>query len=268
MYWLLPNRFPNEIFIEKYIFLFRFLSSNTKELLSLQSYFIQNSSPMEPKPYKIDDQSTDTVCEPPARYGCVTTVFIEPDKRYSYADYLSWADNKRRELFDGIAKLMSGVNYLHNVVTVNLTSIFRQFVKKKKGKCKIFHAPFDVRLPKNDETADNKIYTVVQPDICVVCDPSKIDEKGVIGAPDLVVEVMSPSNHRLMMRKKFDLYEEVGVKEYWVVYPQSGLTVFLLQDNGKYDDGITYDIIYTPDAKVPVHTIEGLEIGLKELFED
>ena len=230
--------------------------------------FHSNPNPMEPKPYKENDQSTGMVCEPPARYGCVSTVILDPDKRYSYADYLTWADNKRRELFDGIAKLMSGVGYIHNVVTVNLISIFRPFVKKRKGKCKIFHAPVDVRLPKNGETANDQIFTVVQPDICVVCDPSKIDEKGVIGAPDLVVEVLSPSNTKLMMRKKFDLYEEAGVKEYWVIYPKSGLTVFLLQDNGKYDEGITYDIIYTPDAKVPVRTIEGLEIGLKELFEE
>jgi Uma2 family endonuclease len=142
------------------------------------------------------------------------------------------------------------------------------FIKRRKGKCEIFHAPVDVRLPKNGETADNKIYTVLQPDICVVCDPSKIDEKGIIGAPDLVVEVQSPSTAKYVMSKKFDIYEEAGVKEYWVVYPKAGLTVFLLQDDGKYDDGTTYDIIYTPDAKVPVRTIEGLEIELKELFEE
>ena len=223
---------------------------------------------MESKPYKIDDQSAGMVCEPPARYGCVSTVCLDPDTRYSYADYLTWADNKRRELFDGIAKLMSAPNIIHSGITAGLLGRIWPFVKKRKGKCRVFHSPVDVRLPKNGEAADDKIYTVVQPDICVVCDPLKIDEKGVIGAPDLVVEVLSPSNTKLMMSTKFNLYEEAGVKEYWVVYPKSGLTVFLLQDNGKYDDGTTYDIIYTPDAMVPVHTIEGLEIGLKELFED
>ena len=220
---------------------------------------------MEPKPYNLDDQPADSIiCEPLVQYGAIN---LDPAKRYSYADYLMWVDDKRRELFDGIAKLMAGVNFVHNAITVNLTYFLRQFVKKKKGNCKIFHAPYDVRLPKNGETADDKIYTVVQPDIFVVCDPSKIDEKGIIGAPDLVVEVLSPSNTKLMMRTKFDLYEESGVKEYWVVYPRSGVTVFLLQDDGKYDNGTTYDIIYMPDAKIPVHTVEGLEIGLKELFE-
>ena len=220
---------------------------------------------MEPKPYKIDEQPCDKVCEPPTPYGIPAISF---DTRYTYADYLTWTDNVRRELVDGIAKLMAGVNYLHNAMTVKLTIFLGQFIHKRKGKCKIFHAPFDVRLPKNGETADNKIYTVVQPDICVVCDPSKIDEKGVIGAPDLIVEVQSPSTAKYVMSTKFDIYEEAGVKEYWVVYPKAGLTVFLLQDNGKYDAGTTYDIIYTPDAKVPVHSIEGLEIGLRELFED
>ena len=221
---------------------------------------------MEPKPYKTDDQPAgDIICEPLVHYGAIN---LDPAKRYSYADYLTWADDKRRELFDGIAKLMSGPLTKHAGITIDIAGRIWSYIKKRKGKCKIFHAPFDVRLPKNGETADDKIYTVVQPDIVVVCDPSKIDEKGIIGAPDLVVEVLSPSNTKLMMRTKFDLYEESGVKEYWVVYPKSGVTVFLLQDNGKYDNGTTYDTVYTPDAKITVHTIEGLEIGLKELFED
>ena len=223
---------------------------------------------METKPYKENDQPVTILCEPPAPYGCVSTVILDPEMKYSYADYITWADNKRRELFDGIAKLMSAPSFLHANITAGLLSIMRSFVKKRKGKCKVFHAPFDVRLPKNGERENDKIFTVVQPDVCVVCDPSKFDEKGVIGAPDLIVEVLSPSNTNLMMRKKFDLYEEVGVKEYWVVYPKSGLTVFLLQENGKYDEGTTYDLIYTPEAKVPVHTIQGLEISLKEIFEE
>jgi len=216
---------------------------------------------MEPKLYKTDDRSGDIVYEPLAVYG-MSEVHIDPSKRYTYADYLTWADNKRRELIDGIAKIMSAPKILHAKISRNLFDSFWSFIKKRKGKCEVFYAPVDVRLPKNGETADHQIYTVVQPDICVICDPSKIDDRGVIGAPDLVVEVQSPSTARLALSTKFDLYEEAGVKEYWVVYPQAGLTVFLLQDNGKYDAGTTYDIVYTPKAKVPVHTIEGLEIDL------
>ena len=222
---------------------------------------------MEPKPYKVDDQPGDIICEPLAVYG-MPEIHLDPAKRYTYADYLTWADNKRRELIDGIARLMSAPIIIHAKLSGNLFGKIWSFVKKRKGKCEVFFAPVDVRLPKNGEIADDKIYTVVQPDICVVCDPSKIDEKGIIGAPDLVVEVQSPSTARLALSKKFDLYEEAGVKEYWVVYPKAGLTVFLLQDDGKYDAGTTYDIVYMPNAKVPVHTIKGLEISLKELFEE
>ena len=222
---------------------------------------------MESKPYKENNQTDNRVGEPSVSYS-IPELFFDSARRYSYADYLTWTDNIRRELVDGVIRLMSGVRLIHNLVTVNLTFLLRLFVKKRSGKCKIFNAPVDVRLPKNGETADDKIYTVVQPDICVVCDPSKIDDRGIIGAPDLVVEVQSPSTARYVMSTKFNIYEEAGVKEYWVVYPKAGVTVFLLQENGKYDAGTTYDIVYTPDAKVPVHTIEGLEIGLKELFEE
>ena len=219
---------------------------------------------MVPKPYKIDGLPEDILCEPLVSYGAIC---LDPDKLYSYADYLTWADDKRRELIDGIAKLMSGPNTIHSEITITLAGKIWSFIKKRKGKCKIYHSPIDVRLPKNGETADDKIFTVVQPDIVVVCDPSKIEKKGIIGAPDLVVEVLSPSNTKLAMNKKYNLYEEAGVKEYWVVYPKMGLTVFLLQNNGKYDEGTSYDLIFTPDAKVPVHVIEGLEIGIKEFLE-
>jgi Uma2 family endonuclease len=221
---------------------------------------------MESKTYKTDDKQTGgMICEPLVKYDAI---ILDPVKRYSYADYLTWIDDKRRELFDGIVKLMSGPLTIHSEITTNAVGRMWSYIKRRKGKCKIFHSPIDVRLPKNGETADDKIFNVVQPDIVVVCDPSKIDAKGIIGAPDLVVEVLSPSNTRLMMSTKFDLYEEAGVKEYWVVHPKAGVTVFLLQENGKYDKGTTYDIVYAPDAKIPVHTIEGLEIGLKELLDD
>jgi Uma2 family endonuclease len=129
----------------------------------------------------------------------------------------------------------------------------------------VYHAPFDVRLPKNGETADDKIYTVVQPDICVICDQKKLDEKGCLGAPDLVVEVQSPSTAKHDLNEKFHLYEEAGVKEYWVVFPRDkGLTVFLLQEDGKFDRGTSYEF----EGKVPVSIFKGLEIDLQELFEE
>ena len=210
---------------------------------------------------------SNSVADPAALYA-ISTFHPDPANRYTYSDYITWTDNVRRELVEGMVRPMDGVRIVHNLVTVNLTFLVSLFIRERKGKCRVFHAPIDVRLPENGETADDKIYTVLQPDIVVVCDPSKIDERGIIGAPDLVVEVQSPSTARFVMSKKFDIYEEAGVKEYWVVYPKEGVTVFLLQDNGKYDAGTTYDIVYMPNAKIPVHTIKGLQIGLKELFEE
>jgi Uma2 family endonuclease len=200
------------------------------------------------------------VCEPPTEYG-----YANP-RRYTYADYLSWADDNRREIINGVVyDLFSAPRSWHASVTMNLATIVNWFIKKRKGKCRVYHAPFDVRFPKNGEVADNKIYTVVQPDICVVCDPKKIDEAGCIGAPDLIVEVQSPSTAKRDLSEKFKLYEESGVREYWVVYPRvKGVTVFLLQEDGKYNEGTTYE--YT--GKVPVSIFDGLEIDLEELFEE
>ena len=220
---------------------------------------------MDTKPYKENDQPDNKVCVPEAVYS-VPEIYLDLSKRYSYADYLTWMDNIRRELVDGFVRRMSGPYFRHAKTSANIFGRIWSYITKRKGKCEVIHAPIDVRLPKNKEKDDDKIFTVLQPDIVVVCDPSKIDEKGIIGAPDLVVEVQSPSTARYVMSKKFELYEEAGVKEYWVVYPEAGLTVFLLQENGKYDNGTTYDVVYMPDAQVPVHTIKGLKLGLKDLL--
>jgi len=188
-------------------------------------------------------------------------------KRYSYLDYLSWADDKMRELLNGIVYTLSAPFRNHAEFTSNFMVKAGSYIAEKKGKCKIYHAPFDVRLSLNGETADKEIFNVVQPDICVVCDASKLDEKGCLGAPDLIVEVISPSTAKKDLNEKFNLYEAAGVCEYWVVYPKDkGITVFLLQEDGKYDPGTTYQLV-GEKVCVPVHTLEGLVIDLNELFE-
>jgi Uma2 family endonuclease len=193
---------------------------------------------------------------------------LNRSKLYTYADYLSWVDDIRCELYNGIIYEMFGApTSRHARISGSLFGRLWTYISRRKGKCKTFHAPFDVRLPKNGETADNKIYTVVQPDICVICDPKKVDERGCIGAPDLVVEVQSPSTANRDLDKKLHLYEDAGVKEYWVVLPKDkSVIVFLLQANGKYDDGTAYE--YSEVKKVPVATLKGLEIDLQELFEE
>jgi len=217
------------------------------------------------KPYDVTLPETGRVEEPFVMYG---TLDLDESKRYTYADYLTWLDDKRRELINGLIHLMSAPNELHARVSFNWGYWMSNFIRKRKSKCRIYHAPFDVRLPINGETANDKIYNVVQPDICVVCDLSKLDDKGCIGAPDLVVEVSSPSTSQRDLNHKFFLYESSGVSEYWVVYPNDkAVTVFLLQPTGKFDAGTTYEVI-NEQTKVPVQTLEGLIIDLEELFED
>lgn len=199
------------------------------------------------------------VAEPSVTYG---------KQRYSYADYLTWTDDKMRELIDGMVYAFSAPFLNHARATANFFGKMWSHINRRKGKCEVFTAPFDVRLPINEETDDDKIYNVVQPDICVVCDPSKLDERGCIGAPDLIVEVISPSTCKKDLNLKFHLYEKAGVHEYWVVYPNDkAVTVFLLKPEGNYDEGITYELINGAN-KVPVQTLQGLVIDLEELFED
>ena len=118
-------------------------------------------------------------------------------------------------------------------------------------------------LPKNGETANDKVYTIVQLDICVTCDLSEIDNRGCCGAPDMIIEIISPSTGKRDLSEKFVLYEESGVKEYWIVYPDSKtITVFLLQDNGKYDAGSVYGY----EGQVPVRIFDGSPIDLDDVF--
>ena len=214
------------------------------------------------KPYEEAATEPRIVEEPFVMYG---TLNLDISKRYTYADYLTWLDDKRRELIDGFIHLMSAPVRRHAGVSVVLSAIIRTFLKKKKGKCRIYHAPFDVRLPINGTKDDDKIYDVVQPDICVVCDMTKLDERGCIGAPDLIVEVLSPSTFKYDWNYKFNLYEKAGVREYWIVDPKAKTAhIFLLQPDGRYNMGTLYE----DGEKAPVSIMEGLTIELNEIFEE
>jgi len=188
---------------------------------------------------------------------------LDLNKRYTYADYLNWADNVRRELIEGFIKLFPAPRVAHAKVSFNITWHLGAILKKNKGKCEVFYAPFDVRFPKNGETENDKIYTVVQPDICVVCDLSKLDDAGCCGAPDMIVEIFSPSTGKRDTHEKFMLYEGAGVKEYWIVYPKDkAVNVFILQDDGKYNDGHVYE----DDGKIPIHIFDGYSMEWKDIF--
>jgi Uma2 family endonuclease len=189
---------------------------------------------------------------------------LDLTKRYTFADYLTWMDDKRRELFDGFIKMMTPApRRIHQEITRELIIVLGNYLKKKK--CKVFSAPFDVRLPSNGEKADNKIVTVVQPDICIICDLSKLDDKGCIGAPDMIIEIASESNSKNDVEDKFRIYEKHGVTEYWIIFPyEKTVNVFLLNHAGKYE----LIGMFAEDSKIPVHIFNGdLVIDLKEIFE-
>lgn len=146
-----------------------------------------------------------------------------------------------------------------------LREIFINFAMYLKGKqCEVFSAPFGVRFPSANEKSNKEIKTVVEPDIVVVCDKSKIDNEGCKGAPDLIVEITSPSTASKDKIEKFNLYEKYGVKEYWIVEPESRIiSVFTLQENGRYGR----PDVYTVGNRIKVSIFEDLVIDLREIFE-
>jgi Uma2 family endonuclease len=141
---------------------------------------------------------------------------LDLNKLYSYADYLTWGFNERIELLKGkIFKMSPAPASNHQRISWKISFALGKHLEHKN--CSIFYAPFDVRLERQQD--EKKIQTVVQPDICVICDETKIDEKGCLGAPNLVVEILSSGNSDKEMKYKFELYEEAGVEEYWLVNP-------------------------------------------------
>jgi len=189
---------------------------------------------------------------------------LDLNKRYTYADYLTWMDDVRRELYDGFIKLMTPApSSKHQEISVNLTISLGSFLIRKV--CKLYHAPSDVRFPKNRKSLEDKqVYTVLQPDLYVVCDLSKLDARGCLGAPDLIIEIVSPKNSKRDLKDKFDIYQEHGVREYWIVNPtDENVNVFLLDEKGKFQ----LVGMYAEDDKIPVNIFNGdLKVDLKEVF--
>jgi Uma2 family endonuclease len=186
----------------------------------------------------------------------------DPSLSYTYADYLQWKFKERLELIKGhIYKMSPAPAPKHQQVAAVLTAEIFQFLKKKK--CKVYPAPFDVRLPVKNRKKDNEVTTVVQPDICLICDETKIDERGCCGAPDLVIEILSPGNSSHEVKIKFELYEEAGVKEYWLVNPaEENLVVFILNEEGKFE-GLK---MYAGGDTLSSTVVAGSKIKVSEIF--
>jgi Uma2 family endonuclease len=175
--------------------------------------------------------------------------------RYTYEDYLSWNDGARYELIDGIAYMMSPApNRAHQEISGELNRQLSNFLKGKK--CKAYAAPFDVRLSGEDDKA-----TVVQPDITVVCDPSKLDKKGCNGAPDMVVEILSPSSSERDTVLKLNQYLKARVREFWIIDPENKVLAVHILNGDAYSTKT-----YSDAGRVPVRVLEGCEIDLDEVF--
>jgi Uma2 family endonuclease len=185
------------------------------------------------------------------------------DGRRTYGDYVTWPEGERWELIDSVAYDMSPApTQRHQALCMELSVQIALFLRDKP--CRMYQAPFDVLLPDSVDQADDDVPTVVQPDIIVVCDQSKLSEKGCRGAPDWIIEILSPSTSVKDQREKLSLYERHGVKEYWVVHPTDKIAMaYILGPAGEYGK----PRVYGRDEKADPVTLPGLTIDLKTAFE-
>jgi Uma2 family endonuclease len=187
---------------------------------------------------------------------------LDLSKQYSYADYLTWQIKERVELIKGfIYKMGPAPTPVHQIISGNLVTDINTFLRKSN--CQVFSAPFDVRLiNKRKSSADNEIITVVQPDVCIVCNKSRIDTRGCLGAPDMIIEILSKGNTKHELEEKFNLYQENEVLEYWIIQPgDETVSVFDLK-NEKYE----LRKIYSNDSEIEVAVVPGLVLKMVDIF--
>ena len=182
------------------------------------------------------------------------------EERFTYGNYRTWPEDERWELIDGVVYDMSPApSRFHQGLITEFIFQFRAYLQDKP--CRIYAAPFDVRLPDGDE-ADDDIVTVVQPDLVVVCDRNKLDERGCKGAPDLIIEILSPSTAAKDLHDKFNLYERVGVKEYWIVHPQDQ-TVMVFRREGEVFGRAA---MFAREGQIKIPLLGDLVIDLEQAF--
>jgi len=182
------------------------------------------------------------------------------NEKYTYADYLTWDDDTRWELIEGVPYDMTPApSPEHQELVSSFNWMIVDFIRMHKGECRVFPAPFDVRI---DNGTGEEINTVVQPDISVVCDKKKIDEKGCNGPPDLVIEILSPSTAYKDEGEKLKLYEKHGVKEYWIVNPEARYIMIYRLENSKYGK----PEYLTENETLESRVLKGLRIELAEVW--
>jgi len=189
----------------------------------------------------------------------VEDVNLDYNRVYTYADYLKFGAEEVYEIIRGkILQMTPAPSSSHQEIASNLHGLL--WGQMKEGSCKLFSAPFDVILPMRDEKK-NTATTVVQPDLCIICDLDKIEERGCFGPPSLVIEIVSPFSSKRDVQDKYSIYEEAGVKEYWIVLPKDQLVeVFFLKD--KYERHGHF----SATDKVSSAIFPDLEIDLSEVF--
>lgn len=185
---------------------------------------------------------------------------LDLTKTYSYADYFSWKFQERVELLKGkIMQMSPAPSRLHQTLQAKIGTKLYNFLENQS--CQMFYAPFDVRLERVKD--DKKVQNVVQPDICVVCDITKLDDRGCSGAPELIVEILSPGNTKKEMKYKFELYEAAGVIEYWIVDPSEKVIFQYVLESNQFTNHrplIEDDTLYSV-------AIEGFSMPLSKIFE-
>jgi Uma2 family endonuclease len=195
------------------------------------------------------------VKEPISHYGS-----LDLDKEYSYLDYLRFTFSERVELIKGkIMKMSPAPSRKHQGVVGSINYLFKAYFRNKE--CKYYVAPFDVRL---NIPNGKKNHTVVQPDLCVICDVTLLDDAGCNGTPDLIVEILSPSNQKHDLDTKFKLYEEAMVKEYWIVDPNNKVVLVYMLENNKFI-GLR-PFVEGSIIKSPI--FPELKVAVKDVFED
>ncbi|MDI3327863.1 MAG: Uma2 family endonuclease [Alicyclobacillaceae bacterium] len=184
---------------------------------------------------------------------------IGPDLRYSYRDYLTWDDGQRWELIEGVPYNMTQApSPRHQEILGNIFGLFFNYLDRKD--CKAYLAPFDVRLSESDREQD--ILNVVQPDLSIVCDPGKIDHRGCKGAPDLVVEILSPETAKRDKGQKFYLYQAYGVREYWIVDSHHEIIEVYVWKDGRFQDRQVYE----KGDRLPVGIFEDFALDVAAVF--
>ncbi|QIP16979.1 Uma2 family endonuclease [Spirosoma aureum] len=186
---------------------------------------------------------------------------LDPKGTYTYADYLKWQFDESVELIKGkLYRMSPAPKRKHQDASVNLEFALLKYFEDKS--CKVYDAPFDVRLPVQNRKNPNQIYTVVQPDICVICDLKKLDDDGCLGAPDWVIEITSPRTAKNDFNEKYNLYEEAGVREYWIVQPkEKAVNVYTLED-GQY---ALVDVYESTD--IPCRIFPDLIVSHERIFQ-